>query len=155
MDPRGTKTNNVLEKFRDGGKASSCWLRSQRVNPMPPTQRATDRSLHILCIKLTHLKTRWNQLIKRSTVFSFQFILVRRNRSLMSCKNYSQGGLGIPDLKAEASAGQRQGCKGGSTPLPLKSRTCGVRRRVLFHKDMMASRTFPHLFSAKSARMSR
>ena len=23
-----TKTNNVLEKFRDGGKASSCWLRS-------------------------------------------------------------------------------------------------------------------------------
>ena len=70
---------------------------------MPPTQRATNRNLHILCIKLTHLKTRWNQLMKRSTVFSFQFILVRRNRSLMSCKNYSQGGLGIPDLKAEAS----------------------------------------------------
>ncbi|CAH3171428.1 unnamed protein product [Porites evermanni] len=76
---------------------------SSTLNPMPPTQRATNRNLHILCIKLTHLKTRWNQLMKRSTVFYFQFILVRRNRSLMSCKNSSQGGLGIPDLKAEAS----------------------------------------------------
>ncbi|CAH3148407.1 unnamed protein product, partial [Porites lobata] len=47
--------------------------------------------------------TGWNQLMKRSTVFSFQFILVRRNRSLMSCKNYSKGGLGIPDPKAQAS----------------------------------------------------
>ena len=28
LDPRYTKTNNVVEKFRDGGKTSSYWLRS-------------------------------------------------------------------------------------------------------------------------------
>ena len=54
-------------------------------------------------VKLTHLKTRWNQMMRRSTIFSFQFFLVRLNRSLMSSENYSQGGLGIPDLKTEAS----------------------------------------------------
>ena len=32
---------------------------------------------------------------------------------------------------------------------------CPVRRWVLLDKDMMASRTFWHLYSAKSARMSR
>ena len=109
MDPRSTKTNNVLEKFRDGGKASSCWLRSYRVNPKRPTspsQRATNRNLHILCIKLTHLKTRCNQVMKRSTVFSFQMIFGQTEPlpdELQSCKNYSQGGLGKPNLKAEAS----------------------------------------------------
>ena len=71
--------------------------------PMSPLQRATNRNLRILCVKLTHLKTRWNQLMKRSTIFSFQFFMVRRNRSLMNCENYSLGGLGIPDVKAETS----------------------------------------------------
>ena len=71
--------------------------------PTSPSQMATNRNLHILCLQLTHWKTRWNQLMKRSTIFSFQFFLVRRNRSLMSSENYSQGGLGIPDLKSEAS----------------------------------------------------
>ena len=42
-------------------------------------------------------------------IFSFQFFFARRSPSLMSCENYSpfrpptQGGLGIPDLKAEVS----------------------------------------------------
>ena len=38
--------------------------------------------LNILCVQLTLLKTTWNQLMK--TIFSFQFFLVKRKRSLMS-----------------------------------------------------------------------
>ena len=107
--------------------------------PTSPSQRATNRKIHILCVQLSLLKTMWNQLRKRSMIFSFQFFFTRRSPSLLSCENYlsfrqHKGGLGIPDLKAEVSkqyaaskliiaphvaarlakinnAGQRQWCK--------------------------------------------
>ena len=34
-------------------------------------------------------KIMWNQLMKRSTIFPFQFFFVGRNRSLVGCENYS------------------------------------------------------------------
>ena len=189
--------------------------------PTSPSQRATNRNFHILCVQLTLLKTMWNHLRKRSMIFSFQFFFTRRSPSLLSCENYlsfrqHKGGLGIPDLKAEASQqyaaskliiaphveldllrstmqARDNDANSWLNAVTLKEQNltlnrqqfrdslrlhynlqladlpshcaCGDRftvshalsckRRVLLHKDMMASRTFSHLCSAKSARMSR
>ena len=100
-------------QWKSGGWRENIELLSEivKIQPMLPTspsQRAPNRNLHILCVQFTLLKTMWNQLMKWSTIFSFQFFFVRRDHSLMSCENHSpfppaQGALGIPHLKAETS----------------------------------------------------
>ena len=37
LDSRNIKTNIVVEKSRGGGKTSSCWRKSQRINSTMPT----------------------------------------------------------------------------------------------------------------------
>ena len=106
MDSRNTKTNIVVEKSRVGGKTSSCRSKSQRVNPMPPTlpsQRATNRNLHSYKGPEDYVESVDEAIndIFLPVLFGQTEQLPEELRELFTLPP-AQGGLDIPDMKAEA-----------------------------------------------------
>ena len=109
LNSRNIKTNIVVEKSRGGGKTSSCWRKSQRINPTMPTlpsQRVANWNLHILCAELTledYVEPADEAIndIFVPVLFGQTARLPEELRELFT-RPPAQEGLGIPDMKAEA-----------------------------------------------------